>query len=46
MSKKSHKKIVGNVVFSTNTDFDYEYEEDVFEETLPPEQQNLKIWMI
>ncbi len=45
MSKKSHKKIVGNIVFSTNTDFDYEYEEDVFEETLPPEQQNLKIWL-
>lgn len=40
MSKK--KKIKG-VVYSTNPNFDYEYEEEEVQETLPPKQQNLKI---
>lgn len=39
---KSKKKRV-DVVYSTNPDFDYEYEQDMVEETLPPAQQNLKV---
>ncbi|WP_421919738.1 translation initiation factor [Marinifilum sp.] len=32
-----------NIVYSTNPDYNYEYEEDFIEETLPPNQQNLKV---
>lgn len=31
------------VVFSTNSDFQYENEKDEEQETLPPKQQNLKV---
>ena len=40
MNKKKEFK---NIVYSTNPDFQYEYEEDEQVETLPPSQQNLKI---
>ena len=40
MSK--NKKIALGVVYSTNPDFEYEFEEKEVVETLPPNQQNLK----
>ena len=40
MSKK--KKLKG-VVYSTNPDYSYSYEEEEEFETLPPNQQNLKV---
>ncbi len=42
MSKKN--KLTG-VVYSTNPDFDYNYEDDEVTETLPPQQQNLKVML-
>lgn len=40
MSKK--KKLKG-VVYSTNPDYNYSYDEEEEMETLPPNQQNLKV---
>lgn len=37
---KSNKK---NIVYSTNPDYKYEFEEDSIEETLPPQQQKLRV---
>lgn len=45
MSKKSHKKISGSVVYSTNANYEYEYEQEAYIDTLPPQQQQLKIWL-
>ncbi|MBN1182956.1 MAG: translation initiation factor [Bacteroidales bacterium] len=42
MSKKQHKGRI-NIVYSTNPDFNYEYEEQKERETLPPQQQNLRV---
>ncbi len=42
---KKFKKITGDVVFSTNPDFSYEYQQEVELETLPPTQQSLKVWL-
>jgi translation initiation factor 1 len=39
MAKKNKK----NIVYSTNPDYEYEYDEDIVEETLPPKQQKLKV---
>lgn len=41
MAKK--KKI--NIVYSTNPDYNFEFEEDNIMETLPPRQQNLKVML-
>eukprot|EP01012_Entosiphon_sulcatum_P014508 TRINITY_DN19533_c0_g1_i1.p1 TRINITY_DN19533_c0_g1~~TRINITY_DN19533_c0_g1_i1.p1 ORF type:complete len:114 (+),score=24.45 TRINITY_DN19533_c0_g1_i1:196-537(+) len=43
MSKKDKNRV--NVVYSTNPDFQYQNEEDGDQETLPPQQQNLKIFL-
>ncbi|GAB3942610.1 translation initiation factor [Spirosoma harenae] len=42
MSKKNRS----GVVYSTNPDFQYESNEQPQAETLPPTQQNLKIWLV
>ncbi len=34
-----------NVVYSTNPDFKYQTEEPEAVETLPPERQNLRVWL-
>jgi len=42
--KKKFKNITGDVVYSTNTDYNYDYDE-MEEETLAPEDQDLRIWL-
>jgi translation initiation factor 1 len=42
---KKFKKITGDVVFSTNPDFKYDFDDNVEQETLPPHQQQLKVWL-
>ncbi|WP_114784845.1 translation initiation factor [Botryobacter ruber] len=44
MSDKNKKGRQG-VVYSTNPDFNYEYEQEQTNETLPPQQQNLKVML-
>ncbi|MFN2395969.1 MAG: translation initiation factor [Bacteroidales bacterium] len=39
---KKNKKTLGNIVYSTNKDLDFSLPEEQ-EETLPPQQQNLRI---
>ncbi len=41
MSKKNRK----NVVYSTNPDFGYEYDSNEVEETLPPSEQTLELYI-
>jgi len=41
MSKKKKNKI--DIVYSTNPDFDFEYDEVDEFETLPPQQQDLRV---
>lgn len=43
MSKKDKTRI--NVVYSTNPNFSYENADDDVQETLPPQQQNLKLFL-
>lgn len=43
--KDKNKKGRQGVVYSTNTDFNYDYEQEQTEETLPPQQQNLKVML-
>lgn len=43
MSKKDDKKGRVNVVYSTNPDFQYEYNGEEETETLAPEKQNLRV---
>ena len=40
-----NKKIKGDIVYSTNQDYQYDYDEGNSTETLPPTQQNLKVWL-
>lgn len=42
--KKKFKNISGDIVYSTNQSFDYEYGQEE-EETLSPEDQDLRIWL-
>jgi translation initiation factor 1 len=42
MAKQSHKNREG-VVYSTSSDFNYDYNSDQEAETLPPQQQNLRV---
>lgn len=44
MAKENKKKREG-IVYSTNTDFDYTYSQENKAETLPPQQQNLKVML-
>ncbi|MBI9033057.1 MAG: translation initiation factor [Bacteroidales bacterium] len=44
MAKKSKNNREG-IVYSTKSNFEYEYEGSENDETLPPQQQNLKIWL-
>lgn len=43
MSKKEKNRI--NVVYSTNPNFSYENEAEESQTTLPPQQQNLKLFL-
>jgi translation initiation factor 1 len=43
MSKKDKNRI--NIVYSTNPNFNYESENNSESETLPPQQQNLKVYL-
>jgi translation initiation factor 1 len=44
MSDNDWKKRLG-VVYSTSDNFDYEHQNDEPDETLPPEEQNLKVFL-
>lgn len=41
----SQKKKITGVIYSTNPDFKYTYDEQVRAETLPPQQQNLRVFI-
>ncbi len=43
MSKKNDWKNRDGVVFSTNSDYKFNYQKDDEQTTLPPQQQNLKV---
>ena len=43
MSIKKKKSL--GIVYSTNPDYNYEYDEDETIETLPPQQQNLRLML-
>jgi translation initiation factor 1 len=42
---KKFKKITGDIVYSTKSDFEYEYDTPDEATTLAPQQQNLKVWL-
>ncbi|MFP4448184.1 MAG: translation initiation factor [Bacteroidales bacterium] len=43
MSKRKNKKGKSGFVYSTNPDFDYSADEK--EEAIPPQQQDLRVWI-
>jgi translation initiation factor 1 len=43
MAKKNDWKNRDGVVYSTNSDFTYSFQQDESASTLPPQQQNLKV---
>jgi translation initiation factor 1 len=42
MKNKKHRE---GIVYSTNQDFEYSHGETNEADTLPPQQQNLKVWL-
>jgi len=40
-----NKKIKGNIIYSTDPDFSYDYGHDEQEETLSPGRQDLRVWL-
>ena len=45
MAKKKKWKNLDGVVFSTNQDFDYQYNDEEQDETLEPQQQDLRVML-
>lgn len=45
MAKKNDWKRREGIVYSTDSDFDYDYEQAGNQATLPPQQQNLKVFL-
>jgi len=45
MAKKKKWKSLDGVVFSTNQDFDYQYNESEEQETLQPSEQDLRVML-
>lgn len=45
MAKKNDWKKRDGIVYSTESDFSYNYQESQESETLPPQQQNLKVML-
>lgn len=45
MAKKKKKKDVSGIVYSTDPDFQYNYDEEQENETLPPNQQDLRVML-
>ncbi|HEY9045215.1 MAG TPA: translation initiation factor [Ohtaekwangia sp.] len=45
MSKKNDWKKRDGIVFSTSSDFEYNYQQNEEAQTLPPQQQNLKVML-
>jgi len=42
---KKWKNITGDVVYSTNPEFQFQTAGDETPESVPPQQQNLKVWL-